>query len=595
MSKKKISRLGDGRGKWGGGLTSGELINERLVQSFDPIYRNSLYQQMRYAFGENWRKDQAAASATLDGHTFPDYPDILVRYQEIGRSRRILNSQFIGLSRVMYSDPEPEFPQVDKYTAEVRKQFFLSRYRGDGMQDGEWAEDMAAAYMDGDGLGVGFVQVCLRTNPKTGEQQVSLRHSPAIFTLWDRYERSPGRARWICFVRYLPIDDAALIFGEETALANVRTVYDGHTTYGVKVVRYFEYYDMGSGNARPTRAIILNELSNPPWSIEENVFECLPFAYYTHLYVPMMRRPVGRIAMQMNTQEAINEIERALRKALRSPQFSIADVSQLDEEDLKAVNAGDSARIVRWKAKPGHTQDPFVRVPGSDVSPSVLKLLEVMDQQFTADSGVTDFDRGVQPGASRTLGEDMLVDQRGQTQSSWSELQAMRFHVRCVKKVLAIAALFDRDPVTLDIFGRNYTVNRPDAPASTMNHWLGDPSEVIINTDSLRYQDVQQVRLQRLQQLLEVGPFVGRALSLPWYAEELAKALGEQDPKQAVDPSALQGAAPVAGQPSQPVAPAGVPVQPGVAPPGMAPGMGVPPPVSQPQFRTPPGVGGLPG
>jgi hypothetical protein len=532
--KRQFSKeYGDGRQKWGSKLTPPEVINERLTQAFDPIYRNSLYNQMRYAFGENWRKDQAAASATLDGHIFPDYPDILVRYQEIGRSRRILNSQFIGLSRVMYADPEPEFPQVDKYTAEVRKQFFLARYRGDGIQDGEWGEDMAAAYMDGDGLGVGFVQITLRTNPKSGEQQVAIRHSPAIFTLWDRFERSPGRARWICFVRYLPVDDAAMIFGEDVACENVRTVYDGHTTYGVKVVRYFEYYDVGVRSGKPTRAIILNELSNPPHSVEENVFECLPFAYYTHLYVPMMRRPVGRIAMQMNTQESINEIERALRKALRSPQFSIADVTQLDEEDLKRVNAGDSARIVRWKAKPGHTQEPYVRIPGSEVSQTVLKLFEMMDEQFTADSGVTDFDRGVQPRSSRTLGEDQLVDQRGQTQSSWSELQAMRFHVRTVKKVLQIAARFDRDPVTLDIFGRNYSVNVLERPGSTLSHWLAEPSEVVINTDSLRYQDVQQVRAQRLQQLLAVGPYVGKALSIEWYSEELAKALGEQDPKQA--------------------------------------------------------------
>lgn len=543
MSRKRFRKPPtDGHKKWNARLTPADAISLRFAQAYDPLYRNSLYHQMRYAFGESWRKDQGVAGA-MDMLDFPDFPDIRVRYQEIGRSRRILNSQFIGLSRVMYSDPQPEFPQVDKFTAEVRKQFFLNRYRGEGAGEmfgasqgggGEWADEMAAAFMDGDGLGLGFVQICLRTNPKSGEQQVHLRHSPLIYTLWDRFERSPGRARWVAFVRYLPLEDASLVFGREEAQAAVRVVYDGTRTYGVEMVRYFEYYDTGYENGTPTRAIILGDLRNPPVVREENVFRTLPIAYYTHLFVPGMRVPVGRIAMQMNTQETINEIERNLRKAMRAPQFSIADVSQLDEEDLKAVNAGDPNKIVRWKAKPNHNQEPFIRTPGADVSQTVLKLFEIMDRQFTADSGVTDFDRGTQPHSNRTLGEDMLIDQRGQTQSSWSELQAMRFHVRTVRKVLEIAALFDNDPVTLDIFGRNYTVNDPSRPASSITKWLEEPSSVVINTDSLRYQDVQQVRAQRLQQLLQVAPFVGRALDPQWFAEELAKALGEADPKVAM-------------------------------------------------------------
>lgn len=564
MSKKPFKKPYDGHKKYSTRLTPADAITERFIQAYDPIYRNSIYQQMRYAFGETWRKDFGASGA-LDVGGFPDYPDIKVRYQEIGRSRRILNSQFIGLSRVMYSDPQPEFPQVDKYTAEVRKQFFLARYRGTGAGEGpmdgdeeggsyagdegegEWADEMAAAFMDGDGLGLGFVQVCLRTNRRTGFQQVHLRHSPLIFTLWDRFERSPGRARWIAFVRYMPVEEAALLFGREQAEANVRLVYDGQRSYGVRQVRYFEYYDTGYENGAPTRAVILGDIQNPPAVLEENAFGCLPMAYYCHLLVPGMRTPIGRIAMQMNTQESINEVERALKRAMRAPQFSIADVSQLDEEDMKRVNAGEGNVIVRWKMKPQHNQPPFIRTPGAEVAQTVLKYFEVLDEQFTVDSGVTDFDRGVQPRSNRTLGEDQLIDQRGQTQTSWSELQAMRFHIRTVRRVLDIAGMYDRDPATLDIFGKNYTVNDPARPASTISHWLKEPSQVAINADSLRYQDVQQVRAQRLQQLLAVAPFVGSVLDSQWFGEELAKALGEQDPKTAM--ATPSGAAPSPGVP----------------------------------------------
>src|SRR5205807_2601071 len=77
----------DGKQKWGATLTSPELITERFKQGFDPQYRHSLYQQMRYVFGESWRKDQYGGA--MEGGDFPDYADIRVKYQEIGRSRRI--------------------------------------------------------------------------------------------------------------------------------------------------------------------------------------------------------------------------------------------------------------------------------------------------------------------------------------------------------------------------------------------------------------------------------------------------------------------------------------------------------------------------
>src|SRR2546423_1474401 len=530
MKRFRSKPNNDGKKQWGASLTSAELITERFKQGFDPQYRHSLYQQMRYVFGESWRKDQYGGA--MEGGDFPDYADIRVKYQEIGRSRRIYSNQLIRLSKVMYTDPQPEFPQVDKYTAEVRKQFFLSRYRGDGNGEGEWADEMSAAFLDGDGLGIGIVQVCLRTNPATGEQQVHLRHSPTIFTLWDRHERHPGRWRWVAFVRYMALEDAIALFGQETAEANVRTIYDGTRTYGIQTVRYFEYYDTGVGaRGKPTRAIVLNHMSNEPVLVEENAFRTLPLSYFVHNYVPGQQAPAGNIAPQIPLQEQINKVEKALATTLKRTGQTVLDVSQLDEDDVRRMNGGEVLPFVRWRAKAGHTAPPIENIPGAEIQASALRLYDILDQQLTVDSGVNDFDRGVQPKHSRTLGEDMLIDQRSSGPSSWSELQCARFHVRTVRKVLHVGALFDRDPLTLDIFGRNYTVNDPSRPASTISHWLAEPSSVVINTDSLRYQDVSTVRQQRLSQLLSVASFVGKLLDPQWYGEALAKALGEQDAK----------------------------------------------------------------
>jgi hypothetical protein len=575
----------DGFGEQDNTLTPAELIKTRLLQAFDPNYRESAYQQMRYMFGLKW--SEGRTGSYVDGD-FPNYPDIYVRYQEVGRSRKILSNQFIGLSRVMYADPEPESPGVDKYTAEVRKQAYLSRYR-----KGEWGDETAPAYMEGDGLGLGFVQFCLKTNTQTGMQRVHMRHSPLVYTLWDRFERSPGRARWVCFVRHLPVDDAAMIFGRDVAEANKVNMVDSNDSWAVEVVRYFEYYDTGAQGGKPTRALILGSMSAEPVRIEENVFGCLPFAYYSHFWAPGMRYPIGKVALQMSSQEAINELERAFRKAVRQGPVTVADERQIDLDDLRMYNAGDVNRILKWLVKAGVTLPPIQRIPGAEVSQSVIKLYEIMDRQNTTDSGVTDFDRGENPQSSRTLGENELVDQRGQTQASWSELQAMRFHVRCVEKAFLLMKNFDRDPVTLDIFGKRYLCNDPTRPDSSLASWLEEESDVIINTDALRYQDVQATKQARLNQLVSVAQFVGPqgALDIRWFAEELARALGEQDPKQAIN-SALLGQGPAAPAPGVPGAPlpggGGVPGGPVVVPGSVPPGSGPPPPPGNPAFRTPP-------
>ncbi|MEA2553603.1 MAG: hypothetical protein QOJ65_1779, partial [Fimbriimonadaceae bacterium] len=91
-------------------LTTAENIRTRLEQGFDPAYHDRIYNQIRYAFGEPWGT-RASGVSSIDGD-FPYYPDVTPKKLEVGRSRRILASQFINLARTMYAQPEPEFPQV---------------------------------------------------------------------------------------------------------------------------------------------------------------------------------------------------------------------------------------------------------------------------------------------------------------------------------------------------------------------------------------------------------------------------------------------------------------------------------------------------
>lgn len=510
--------------------TPAEEITKRLLQGFDPDYFASLYRQMCYTFGDDWGKSQRVA--TLNGRLFPDWPEIIVRYMEVGRSRRILNSQFIGLSRSMGNEPAPEFPQLDKFTAEVRKQWYMTRYAGRNYE-GEWAAEHENAFMDGDGLGLGFLAWGLMSNPKTQYQHVTCEYSPAVLTIFDRHARTPGRADWIAFCKYLPYHKAELLLGKKVAQEYVRNLYDTSASsgaaYPLEVVRIFDYYDLGMGKGSPTRAIIPGDLGNAPVDISDNVFECIPLSYMEYFTAPGMRRATGRIVMQMATQEGLNEIERFLRSCLKNPGFSIADVRQLDRRDIARLNAGETNVIVRL-TNPIPGVEPFIRVQGAEVANTILQLWTMLERQFNADSGTNDLDRGNQLEQTKTLGEAELLASRSDTQSAWSGVQATRLHRRSVEMATKIGMKFDRDPVLLDVFGDNILFNDPAKPNTWMENWLSEPSKVLIGADQLKVKDNQMDMALKRRLVEGLSPLVQMGLISPQkFAEEMLRASGFTD------------------------------------------------------------------
>ena len=508
-------------------ITSTDTIKANLLQGYDPQWYASLYRQMCYSFGDDWNKIKSVRG---EHGTFPDFPEITVKYMEVGRSRRILNSAFIGLSRTMGNDPSPEFPQLDKFTAEVRKQWYMSRYAG-SMYEGEWAQVHADAFMDGDGLGVGFVQFGLKSNPKTQFQYVTCEYSPAVLTLYDRHERTPDRARWMAFAKYLSVDQAAAMLGWKKAKEHSRPLNDGDQTYPLEVVRVFDYYDIGIGpKGTPTRALICGDLANAPITVTENDFECIPQSHMLYFMAPGMKRPTGRIVMQMSTQEGLNEIERFLRKALKNPGFNIIDVTQFDKRDVARLNAGETNVNLRLTTpRPG--VPPFYRVEGAEVAQTILYLRDMYERQFNTDSGTSDLERGNQLTQTKTLGEAQLLDQRSQTQSSWSDIQALKMHRRSVEMAVHIGEKFDRDPLLLDIFGDNILFNDPAVPSTYMNNWLAEPSKAMIAADSIRARDNQMDLALRRRTIVELGDLVQMGLISPQkFAEERLRASGFNDP-----------------------------------------------------------------
>lgn len=504
--------------------TTSEQINERLLEGFDPDSYDSIDKQCRYAFGDAWDR-QSQSSSSMSG-AFPYWPDINPKELAVGQSRRILNHAFIGLSKVMYNDGEPEYPTLDPMKGEARKGFIKARARGDGYESGAWTRQEEDAFLEGDGTGLGFLQIGLMKG-KFGKQMVTVRHSPALMTIGDRMERSPDRWRWVCFVQLMPADKALAIWGDKVT-PYIKESFDSTQGRPSRVVRLFEYYDLGYGKGDPTRAVIPGDFKEKPLIIEENPFECLPLSYYEHFYTPGMRRAVGRIVLQMANHEALNEVEEYMLSVMQTGKgFDIADESAYEKQDLKQVRSGKHPRLVR---RIGTRTGDWERVDPMQLSQSAIVLLQHLEGQGIQESGITAFDKGMNPAGNRTLGENMLVDQRGATQGAWSVRQLIKFRERTYDKVVKIARDFDREPVEIPFFDGQVTLNDPNDPNTWLDQVFAQDSPPVISEEALTYRDVLTRRAERIAYLQSIFPMVQMGVFNPqWWAQEMLKAGGEKD------------------------------------------------------------------
>lgn len=504
-------------------LASQDEIRDRLLEAYDPQYYDSIYRQMRYAFGKGI---DSADSAVVTPGRFPVFPDIVVDMLQVGRSRRILNNLFIDLSRVRYSEVEPEFPEVsDPILKEARTKFWLARANGFGHDEGAWTDHFDAAYFDGNAIGTGFIQAGLVRNPKSGQSRVQVRHVPTHQVLWDRHARFASDARFVCFSSLLPVDVAVRRFGQE-ARQYVRTFFDSPgVATPLSAVRVFEYFDAGTDSSEPTFAVILDDLTGPFVKRERQPFSTIPFAAYTHLQVPGMRRAVGRIVLQMATQEAINEIESHLDSAIKQKPFTVLDVELIEKADLDRLVKGDDLPYVRMRKRiDGSSAPPFYTVPGGQLSSLIGDRFAILSSQMTADSGVTDFDRGNVTTQKRTATEVEVINQRSGSQGTWQMRQLARFMRQAVGVVLEIARDHDRDPVAIDVSGVNLTLNDPTEPRLSLEALLAEPSSILITEETLQSADGDSKIQKRLAQLQVLAGDPGiNQLKL---AEEKLKILG---------------------------------------------------------------------
>lgn len=539
-------------------LTSAENIKKRLAEANDTSYYDNKWEEAK-----GMLSSKASGSFTGD-YTFRHYPDIQTRLKEIGSSSKILNAVILMRAQVMRSIVEPEFPQLDKRSGEVRKQFWLTRAKGTGYADGDWLTHLAAAFLDAMPLGSGYVKFGARTNPETGYQCTDMMHVPILQFLFDRGEKTLARARYAADAVNLPRDIAEDRFGKKAIETFIMDSRDGGAESTYETVRVIEYWDTGYGvKGDPTRAVILGDITNDPIEIDDNYLKCLPYAHMDYLRVNNMRRATGLCSLMSANQEAINQQERKYRANAKRKGFDIVDQNELDPSDMERVNAGEDGVAVRYTgAQSLDKRPPFVRVPGGEVSQSDEFWYQLLIEDFRAISGISELEMGSAVQGAETLGEAQLVDQRSRKRAGLMLAQTALFLQRVIEKFVWVSEIIDNDPVTLDIFGTNIPLNVPGNDASSISLWLQEKSSVLIGEEALIKGDKGQEQQQRGATLAGYAPLVQSGLIDPvWWAEEIIKNGGD-DPKEAMP------------QPAQSAQGQGMPQQPGMPQaPGQMPGM----------------------
>jgi hypothetical protein len=514
--------------------TQPEVTAQLLMQAYDPDHYAHMYGLMTYALGDKYDKGRGRGYG--EGGNLPDFPDIAPRFYEIGTSRRILNNAMLMMAKVCYMDPEPDFPELPDLHEDVRRQWLKKRWRGDQeTETGDWGSEAFKVFLDGDGLGIGWAQVVVKDGATT------IEHVPITECIWDRHSLNPARSRFWARIHNLPVDVAKILYGKLVE-GHTRT-YAGHNhgeVHPLEVVRVIECFDVGIGKSEPTRTVFLDTLGGKVLDIGANDYECIPAAHYEHIQLWKMRRPMGRIEMQLASEEMRNALQRYIKLTLeRGSGFDIMDTTGMNEDDLKALMDGVLLPLVKYDFTDGAKPAGSVvqRVSPQDIPNGVQYYMNLLDREQNTESGNSDADRANLTSTGRTLGEVQQAQAGADIQTAWSKRQYARFLQRLVAKAVKIGAMYDVAPVYLSVKNAPVLFNDPQNPNSAVGPFLETPSTVNISEDDLQYvsRDSRQTKAMQMWMTLMGNPIFDQVA----VGKKIIESMGEKDVDQFIAQAAL--------------------------------------------------------
>src|SRR3990167_5608576 len=520
-------------------LTPPEVTESNLRQAYDEAYYTHLRSLVRYTLGEKYGASRGASIA-LTGE-MPDDIDLLPRYYEPGQSRQILSNETLMMAKVCYMDPDPSYPDLARSKEVPRKAFNKEVWKGrpylgpDMDADaGEWGPEAHRMFIDGDGLGCGFVQIGIR------DGWTVLQHHPLTRCIWDRHKLGITRARHVSFVHHLPEEEAVEMFGSKIKDQISESYANGLNVQPMRVAKLIQSFDMGLRKYNPTETWTLNTIGGPTLDISENKYGCLPFAHYQHVHLFGMRRPVGRIDFQIAGQDLRNGLERYMRLTLeRGPAFDVADLNRLEPEDAEKLMNGELLSLLRLILPAGmKAEDVIHRYPAHELPLFLFELLAYQDRQSNTDGGSSDAGRGNLTQEKRTLGEVDLAQTGPNTQTQWAERQYAEFQARLWYKVNWIASRLHTAPTPLTIDGIPVLFNDPMEPRSSLSNFLSPASRPVVDEDSFQRQSpIRKVQFAQTKWT----PFLADQVMNPIaIRREMLKDMGVKDPDRFLNPQAVQ-------------------------------------------------------
>lgn len=529
MSGPNFDLYPDGEAKEG--LDTKEQIIEQLREGMDKGHLSSLHNKLVYAFGDG---ESNEAPGNEDGNKFPVFPDIKRRVFKKGSSQRIMQALYIAISRMRSSEATADWPQVDKFTSESRKQAFLERARPDA--DGEWNEEITQGFEDGYQLGRGGVQVGVLTDRETGLQRVSMNHRAATATIGDRNQRNPTKGEYIGFIHQMPAAQASVMFGRDFVERHVTQQRGSMPGPERHIVPVCEYYSLGYGGGEPTHCFVPGGLEEDPVMVGANPFgRLIPHAWFVGFLPSGLREPVGLIDMQIQSQAALNELEAHVRRRVNQKDFLFIDPSQLHAEDVKDLEGlvGGNVKVIRTKLPQGRGIE-YIKAP--DLSRATQMLIEMVERQYAQDSGLSEVDRSVQSSGQRTKFEVSQLVQRSDSNRAAVLFQTTNYLRRVIEMTMLVGGMYDRAPLPIDVFGHNVLINDPEDPAMSFESMMSEKSRAVVTSDALTADDDRSKRDSRkgdLSWLYEVTS--GAIASSPKFMEEALRAISEQDASEWLD------------------------------------------------------------
>lgn len=517
-------------------LTQPETVERNLRQAYDDSYYQGIRRRVRFALGASLRSPGPAMAVSLSGDV-PDDVDMLPEQGEPGQSRRILTNSSLMAAKVTHVQPDPDFPDKQRWKEAVSKAFFRALWNGRPHMGptkfeeyGEWQPECQRAFMDFDALGTGFVQIGVR------DGWTCIQHHPLSRVIWDRHRIGISRARYITFVHLLSEEEAVAQFGS-SILKEAQFRDSGR--HSLRTIKAIQYFDMGLGSRDPTEMWRLNTFNGKVLSVDPNEYECLPFAYGEFMHFWGMRRAMGRIDFQMADQELRNALERYQRLVLeRGPGFDAVDTGKMDPDDQDAFESGELLAALRFDVPPmGKIGDYVQRFSPHNPPEGVFRLMEYLDRMDPGNSGISDGDRANITSSPRTLGEIENAQQGADTQKNWSQRQYARFLERLIYKANYISAKLHTAPTPVSVDGAPFLLNEPGVPQSNLEYWLTPHSWPSVNEDALtknsplrRMQVAQGKWTQHLQDPL-LNPVEVR--------RRMFREMGEKDVEALFNPQAL--------------------------------------------------------